>query len=157
MRLNSNNNRIIIRFGNGVSQKAHRFLVPANATFGVADANYSYTDYVNVPFQVWDVDRGVQLNIAFRDQDRNGTFNLLPYNVADADASLQSREYVYISDTEYNANNPNSNLAINGGHIYNNMYYFWPTLAEGATWNVGSIPETQLSIQNVFFDQFAEN
>jgi surface protein len=150
---NSNNNRIIIRFGNGVSQKAHRFLVPANATFGVADANYSYTDYVNVPFQVWDVDRGVQLNIAFRDQDRNGTFNLLPYNVADADASLQSREYVYISDTEYNANNPNSNLAINGGHIYNNMYYFWPTLAEGATWNVGSIPETQLSIQNVFFDQ----
>lgn len=150
---NSNNNRIIIRFGNGVSQKAHRFLVPANATFGVADANYSYADYVNVPFQVWDVDRGVQLNIAFRDQDRNGTFNLLPYNVADADASLQSREYVYISDTEYNANNPNSNLAINGGHIYNNMYYFWPTLAEGATWNVGSIPETQLSIQNVFFDQ----
>ncbi|MDW8288277.1 MAG: sialidase family protein, partial [Flammeovirgaceae bacterium] len=44
-----------IRFGNGRKQKAHRFTVPAGSTSGVPANQYTYRDYVDVPFEVWDI------------------------------------------------------------------------------------------------------
>ena len=46
------------------------------ATSGVPASDYTYKDYVDVPFQVWDVTNNRQLMCSFRDQERDGTFNL---------------------------------------------------------------------------------
>ncbi len=129
----ANNATVEIRFGPGKSQKAHRFLVPVGASSGVAAANYSYTDYVTVPFEVWDITNNKQLMASFRDQGRDGVFNLIPSNTDNIDATLQSREYLYINNIEYNATTPSSNIALNGGHEFNKMFFIWPTLAIGGT------------------------
>lgn len=131
-----------IRFGPGKTQKAHRFLVPEGATSGVPDANYSYANYVDVPFEVWDINSNRQLMVSFRDQDRNGVFNLLPFNTSGPPLE-QSREYVYIHNVNYNASAPNASIAVNGGHQFNLMYNIWPRLADGKNWP-GDVVESQL-------------
>lgn len=142
----ANNTSVELRFGTGKSQKAHRFLVPVGSTSGVPDASYSYTDYVTVPFEVWDITNNRQLMVSFRDQDRNGEFNLLPENT-DGAPTVQSREYVYINNVTYDAQTPNSNIAINGGHVFQQMYFFWPVLAAGKTWPTSILP-SQLQFQS---------
>ena len=52
-----------IRFGPGKIQKAHRF-------------RFSYEDFVDVPFEVWDIANNRQLTVAFGDYDGNGKINL---------------------------------------------------------------------------------
>lgn len=126
------NASVEVRFGPGRSQMAHRFTVPAGATSGVPDANYSFSDYVTVPFEVWDITNNRQLMVSFRDQDLNGAFNLLLNNTTGT-ATEQSREYIYINNVNYNASTPSANIAVNGGHVFQEMYFFWPTLAAGST------------------------
>lgn len=121
-----------IRFGNGRSQKAHRFLVPEGASSGVPDENYSYADYVEVPFEVWDITNNQQLMVSFRDQDRNGQFNLRLSNT-EGDALTQSREYLFVNKVPY-AENPNSSISVSGGQKHNEMYFVWPVLATDKTW-----------------------
>lgn len=139
-----------VRFGTGQSQKAHRFLVPEGATSGVAAANYSYQDYVEVPFEVWDVTNNRQLMVSFRDQGRDGAFNLILQNTdAETPAAQHSREYIYIHNVDYSASAPNANIAVSGGHEVDEMYFFWPVLAEGANWNPGSLPTSTLNINRL--------
>lgn len=138
----ANSISVELRFGPGKTQKAHRFLVPEGATSGVPEANYSYTDYVDVPFEVWDVTNNRQLMVSFRDQGRDGQFNLINFNT-EAAALLQSREYVYVNNVTYNASAPNPNIAVNGGQVFNMMYNIWPYLAAGKSWP-GDIVESQL-------------
>ena len=138
------NASVEVRFGSGKTQKAHRFLVPAGATSGVPDVSYSYADYVDVPFEVWDVTNNKQLMVSFRDQDRNGQFNLLLQNT-EGDATTNSREYIYISNVDYNATTPSANIATNGGHIFQEMYFFWPVLADGKTWPA-DVTDSQIKI-----------
>lgn len=123
-----------IRFGPTRSQKAHRFLVPSGATSGVAAANYSYQDYVNVPFEVWDITNNRQLMASFRDQGRDGAFNLIPSNVDNPTATLQAREYLYVNNVAYNATTPSPSISVNGGHEFSMMFNIWPFLATGSTW-----------------------
>lgn len=134
-----------VRFGPGLTQKAHRFLVPAGSTSGVHDVDYTYQDYVDVPFQVWNIKANQQLMVAFRDQDRNGVFDLLAQNVDATDATQQSREYLFINNVPYSAS-PNSLIAQAGGQKYQEMYFFWPVLATAATWNPLSLPLSKLQI-----------
>jgi photosystem II stability/assembly factor-like uncharacterized protein len=123
-----------IRFGPGMSQKAHRFLVPSGATSGVAATSYAYQDYLDVNFEVWDVTNNQQLMVSFRDQGRDSTFNLIDENTTSAVATAQSREYIFVNNVAYNPSSPNSNIAKAGGETYNEMYNIWPVLATGATW-----------------------
>lgn len=125
---------IEIRFGPGRQQKAHRFLVPAGTTSGVSAADYTYQDYVDVPFEVWDVTNNRQLMASFRDQGRDGAFNLIAANTTSTVATEQSREYLYIHDVDYSAAASNASIAQNGGQESNYMFFFWPTLADGASW-----------------------
>ncbi len=127
---NANQITVEVRFGPGRSQKAHRFLVPEGATSGVSPSNYSYANYVDVPFEVWDITNNRQLMVSFRDQGRDGAFDLLVSNTTGA-ANLQSREYVFINNVVYNATTPNPSIATSGGHEFNEMYFFWPTLTSG--------------------------
>lgn len=126
------NASVEVRFGPGRTQKAHRFLVPEGATSGVPDVSYAYADYVDVPFEVWDITNNRQLMVSFRDQDRNGQFNLSLQNTEGA-ATTQSREYIYINNINYAAT-PSSSITINGGQTAQQMYFFWPVLSEGKSW-----------------------
>lgn len=140
------NASVEIRFGPGKTQKAHRFTVPEGATSGVAVANYTYQNYVDVPFEVWDITNNRQLMISFRDQGRDGKFNLITQNTEAATPALQhSREYLYVNNVTYSAI-ANSSIASNGGHVFNQMYNIWPVLAAGATWNDAGMPASTFRI-----------
>jgi photosystem II stability/assembly factor-like uncharacterized protein len=140
-----------IRFGPGIKQKAHLFLVPEGATSGVLVNNYSFTDYVDVPFQVWDVTNELnprQIMVSFRDQNRNGQFDLVPQFLEaapPADPLLHSREYVYINNVDY-SETQNASIAVAGGQEHKLMYNFFPALASGETWDPDNLPVSSLEI-----------
>ncbi len=129
-----------IRFGTGLSQKAHRFTVGGQGG-GVPVSGYIYNDYVDVPFEVWDVTNNKQLMVSFRDQKEDGDFDL---NIPAGETS--GREYFFINGVDY-AESPSADIAINGGHSYKQLYFFWPNLADGATWNESNIPDSKISIE----------
>lgn len=136
-----------IRFGPGKSQKAHRFTVPAGATSGVPTASYSYANYVDVPFEAWDVTTPAsprQIMVSFRDQANNGAFDLVTQYFG-TDAAINSREYVYVHDVDY-AGTASPSIAQNGQHEFRLMYNFFPALAAGATWLPASLPASTLVI-----------
>lgn len=140
----TNTPSIEIRFGAGLSQKAHRFLVPAGSTSGVPDENYSYVDYIDVPFEVWDVEDNRQLMISFRDQENNGVFNLNERN-PDDELLADNREYLYIHDITY-ADNPENTIAVSGGQEVSQLIFFWPTLSEGGGWDPDNLPTSSFNI-----------
>ncbi|MEP2023343.1 MAG: T9SS type A sorting domain-containing protein [Reichenbachiella sp.] len=134
-----------IRFGSGIGQKAHRFTVNKQAA-GVPDADYQYEDYVDVPFEVWDIDNDVQLMAAFRDQQEDGEFNLIEAFTDGEDGTNHSREYLFISSEEYDDTTPNSNMSTDGGHVFENMFFIWPVLAEDETWDAENLPTSEFVI-----------
>jgi len=133
-----------IRFGNSIKQKAHRFIVPAGATAGVKDDYYEYADYVDVPFQVWDTKNNRQLMVSFRDQEKDGSFNLYP--TTGKDYAQLGREYIYISAVKYEENKPNANIMKTGGHRYKNMYMLWPQLDPKFNWEELDFPDSKICI-----------
>ncbi len=136
---------IEIRFGPGMTQKAHRFYVPAGATSGVPYTDYTYQDYVDVPFEVWDVTNNRQLMCSFRDQERDGEFNL--YERTGEDYGELGREYIFINAVPYSASTPDPNIAVTGGRSYKLIYFFWPTLAEGGTWDPDNLPDSKIYVE----------
>lgn len=129
-----------IRFGGNNSQFAHRFTVPDGETSGVPIANYSYQDFVEVPFEIWDIENNRQLAFSFRDQENDGVFNLNKRSESD-EALSNAREYFYIHDVDYEET-PNADIAQDGAVEFANMYYFWPVLNEGAEWNADNLQES---------------
>ncbi len=139
-----------VRFGPGISQFAHRFTVPAGATSGVPVLSYSYANYVQVPFQVWDVTNPIvprQLMVSFRDQANNGQFDLVPQYFG-TDPALNSREYLFINDVTYSTS-PHANITVPGGHEHQLVYSFFPALAESATWDPDNLPVSHLLIHYI--------
>ena len=132
-----------IRFGQG-TQKAHRFTVGGLGA-GVPATSYQYQDYVEVPFQVWDPVNNVQLMASFRDQQEDGSWNLMTANTSGA-TSEHSREYLYIHSTKY-SESPNASIATTGGHETNQMYFFWPVYAGSGTFDPASLPQSSLNVE----------
>ncbi|MDH4090961.1 MAG: T9SS type A sorting domain-containing protein [Cyclobacteriaceae bacterium] len=122
-----------IRFGPGKTQKAHRFLVPEGSSSGVPDGDYTYQGFADVPFEVWDVTNGRQLMVSFRDQGRDGKFNLTEASTSGLPAESQSREYIFVNNVDYN-NSPDPNIVAAGGHLHKLMYNIWPVLVGGGAW-----------------------
>lgn len=129
-----------LRFGPGKSQKAHRFSAPDRS--GVPPENYVYEEYSDVPFEVWDLTNNRQIMVSYRDRKNDGQFNLIPLNFSDL-----GREYIFINSVPYDPINPDPNIGVNGGHIYKNIYFIWPVLQTGATWDPGNLPESTLLIK----------
>lgn len=129
-----------IRFGTGLSQKAHRM----NRAF-LTDNSYTYIDYSDVPFQVWDITNNRQLMVSYLDSSNNGFFNLSVY-----DGVAIPREAIFINAIPYNASAPfDSIVAGHGGkegHKYKNSYVITPALASGAIWNPTTLPTSTLRI-----------
>ncbi len=130
-----------LRFGQG-NQLAHRFTVGTQGS-GVPDADYVFEDYVEVPFQAWDVDNNQQLMVSFRDQSEDGKWNLISENT-EGDPSLHSREYVFIHLERY-ADSVSQNIAKNGGQTSSQLYFMWPVLSN-ATFDDSNLPESNLKI-----------
>jgi photosystem II stability/assembly factor-like uncharacterized protein len=129
-----------LRFGPGKSQKAHRFTVPAGSTSGVPDANYSYQDYIDVPFEVWDIDNNQQLMVSFRDQLNDGQFNLEVSN------SARAREYVFPQAVPY-ATTPSPDITKNAGHTFKQLFWIWPVLPAGRTWDPANLPASTFRVR----------
>jgi photosystem II stability/assembly factor-like uncharacterized protein len=137
-----------IRFGPGQTQKAHRFFVPPNKTNGLSPTDYTYQSYVDVPFEVWDVTNNRQLMASFRDQNRNGKFDLLPEYLTNGgtDYLLNSREYIYVHNETYNSSAPSSSISQTGGQSVKMMYNIFPALASEAVWNESNLPASKIII-----------
>ncbi|MFC2104884.1 T9SS type A sorting domain-containing protein, partial [Bacteroidota bacterium] len=134
-----------IRFGPGISQKAHRFTVPDQSTSGVPYSDYTYQDYIEVPFEVWDISNNKQLMVSFRDQEQDGVFNL--YERTGDDYGELGREYIMVNSVEYNETTPDPNIAQNGGVTYKTLYFLWPVLADDAIWAPENLPESKIVIE----------
>ncbi|MFT6961481.1 MAG: hypothetical protein ACJAWV_001196 [Flammeovirgaceae bacterium] len=136
-----------VRFGSGLTQKAHRFTVNKQGS-GVAPTGYTYQDYVDVPFQVWDVTNNKQLMVSFRDQKENGVWNLVESNLNAGDAEDDSREYTFIHAVDYNDASPDAGIAQNGGagigHQFRQMYFIAPQLVAGFTFDANTLPSSKL-------------
>ena len=145
-----------IRFGPNLTQFAHRYSVPPNGGTagdggaGIALADYMYRDYVEVPFQVWDTDNNRQLMVSFRDQANDGAWDLIARNTT-GPGSTHSREYLFISKHDYNANAPLSDYTTDGGFTSGLMYFLWPVLSDGdeVTWDPNSPSPGTLEIDFV--------
>jgi photosystem II stability/assembly factor-like uncharacterized protein len=132
-----------IRFGQG-TQMAHRFTVNGQGP-GVPANQYEYQDYVEVPFQAWDTENNQQLMVSFRDQQEDGAWNLIEA-LTDGATEDHSREYFYIHNIPY-AESAADTIAVDGGHEVGEMYFFWPVLASGATFDPDNLPSSELAIE----------
>lgn len=155
----SDYSNIEIRFGQG-SQKAHRFWVSEtagphdNGGPDVPFSEYRFADYVDVPFQVWDVDDNRQLMVSFRDQAEDGEFNLIEPHSTEAPGTrnLQSYEFIFIHKHDYDDAAPDSRIARDGRIIDGMLYGLLPVLTPGAAWTPYSLPKqtVKLELKNIY-------
>lgn len=134
-----------VRFGPDKKQMAHRFTPPDGP--GVPRSQFPYADYVEVPFEVWDITNNQQLMVSFRDRLADGVYDLTP-----DDADDQGREYIFVHAVPYDAAAPDPNIGQDGGPLYKQMYFMWPILASGATWDPDNLPESVLRINYETFE-----
>jgi photosystem II stability/assembly factor-like uncharacterized protein len=127
-----------IRFGNGKKQKAHRFTVPTGATSGVPASDYTYRDYIEVPFEVWDITNNRQLMVSFRDQVANGKFDLI-------DNFSAGREYIFVHALPY-SEQASSSIAKNAGHTFRSTYLLWLRMLDGVTFNENNLPASFIRV-----------
>lgn len=128
-----------LRFGPGKSQRAHRF-IPDDGP-GILLNTYPFANYAEVPFEAWDMKNNRQLAVSFRDRLHDGVFDLIPW-----DEGNVGREYIFIHAVSYDPELPNPNIAKTGGTIYKMLYFTWPILSDGATWQAENLPESMLRI-----------
>jgi len=137
---------IEVRFGQG-SQMAHRFTVGLQGP-GVPVSQYTYQDYVEVPFQVWDIDNDRQLMVSFRDQQEDGAWDLKPINTTSPHDD-DSREYIFVHDIAY-SDSSSEIISTTGGHDIENMYFFWTHLNAGVEFNSSTLPQSSVTISKEF-------
>ncbi len=121
-----------IRFGNGLSQKAHMF--------EKIEEYFEYKNFIDVPFQVWDITNNKQLAVCYYDIEKNNKYDL---NAADGDE-------IFISNLDYNANTPNSNLAKDSGLEYKNIFVVTPKNLSGVAWDPANHPTSNIRILTGF-------
>ena len=101
---------------------------------------YEYQDYVDVPFEVWDITNNQQISFSFRDWANDGAFDLIPF-----DGTNPQREYMVINAVPYSAT-ADTSLAKDDGNYYKNIFFIWPILASGGTWDPNNLPASTLRI-----------
>jgi hypothetical protein len=139
---------IEIRFGPGKKQKAHRFTGLSGADGSEARGDYEYHDYVEVPFEVWDVTNRRQLMVSFRDQANDGDYQLLRFYYPDPVDGHASLEYIFAHDLLYDPAGPDNDLS--AGHL-DAPRSIWcaPLLSASYSgeWSPQTFPATTLRIQ----------
>ena len=133
-----------IRFGPGKSQKAYRFSVPEGSTSGVSHANYIYQDFIDVPFEVWNIsaDPPEQITVSFRDNKNDGTFNII-------EDFGESREYIFPQNIPYDSTMSQTEITKQWGQVYKSLFLIWPYLSSNASWNPENLPISSIKIESV--------
>ena len=121
-----------------------RFSVPEGSTTGVSSQFYTYQDYVDVPFEVWNMstDPAQQMTVSFRDNNNNGKFDL------NTDFNL-SREYLFTQNIPYDETMSQSDVSKQNGQLHKTTYLVWLYSQDGTTWDESSLPESKINITNV--------
>jgi hypothetical protein len=101
-------------------------------------------DYIDVPFEAWDTENNRQLMLSFRDQERDGAFNLMERIPND---DISGREYFFVHALPYSETAASAEIAKQGGYTHKQLYFFWPTLAEDASWSPDSLPQSTITIE----------
>ncbi len=122
-----------VRFGEGKKQKAHRHAFSEDFT-------NSYLDYVEVPFEVWDIDNNRQLMVSFLDFDENNIWNLVEIGMEDLNnlpelLSIHALDYDTLPSPELNGFVNQSYYTIFGGQDF------------GSEVDGNNLPEGNLLIQ----------
>jgi len=136
-----------IRFGPGKGQKAHRF---NRGYFVEGNPIMQYQDYVDVPFEVWDITNNQQLAATFRDQGEDGAFNLIPLNIIyDFDDMTnnpnQSQEWISGYPNIPYTDTPNEVIKNTGG-AGQDVFAVFGYLTDGATWDPKNLPSSSVSL-----------
>lgn len=116
-----------VRISRTEKQKAYRYIrtIPP----GQDQVTFVYGGFVEVPFTVWDVKTGQQLNACFTEWDRSAVFD---GTWGPDDTERGGREYLFIMRSEYD---PNGGMYDdqNPGIQADVLYTIWPRLKEGKT------------------------
>ena len=139
-----------IRFGPGKTQKAHRFILAP----GQIDYKFEYKDYVEVPFEVWDLTNNRQVMVSFTDQRGDGAFDLIHKKIDYVannwwlDPAL-SNERIHITPEIPYSSNPDEKIKIAGTNSfqYVTTYNVLGYLTEGASWNPTALPPSSFSLK----------
>lgn len=138
-----------IRFGPGKTQKAHRFILAP----GQINYKFEYKDYVEVPFEVWDLTNVRQVMVSFVDQRGDGAFDLIPKKIDYAanwwlDPAL-SNERIHITPEIPYSSNPDEVIKIGGTNSFQfiTAYTVLGYLTEGASWNPTALPPSSFSLK----------
>lgn len=115
-----------LRFGPGKSQKAARFI---NATM-------DYKDYIDVPFEAWDISKNRQLMVSFQDINKSGGFNLTGLN----------GDKIHFHNLPYDSTQADVNVAKTNGIKYKNNFVIGLRNAVGVTWDATKLPNAYLRI-----------
>jgi photosystem II stability/assembly factor-like uncharacterized protein len=124
--VNSDLTDIEIRFGPGKTQKAHLF---SNNTF-------LYKNYVDVPFEVWDMKNNRQLMCSFTDVYANNVFNL----------GLSRGDVIFVNNVDYDSANPSNDINVTSGLKHENIFVVAFKMRLGKVWNADNLPDIKLSI-----------
>ncbi len=126
---------IEIRFGSGITQKAHRHFADGNI-------ENTYLDYVEVPFQVWDVLADKQLMVSFNDADNNGAWSI--NEVGEELDPENSNEILIIHSLDYDANQPSAEL----NDVLNKaIYAVFAGTFKGAELGTQALPTAKIAIR----------
>lgn len=128
-----------IRFGPDMNQKAHRFIFPDPQN--PLEVPPVFMDYIDVPFEVWDIDHERQLMASFVDFPQNGVFDLVEF-----DQLYPSQQFILVNAVAYDETMPSPNIAQGMGLVYKNTYAILPYLAEGASWEPNNLPASNIRI-----------
>lgn len=115
-----------IRFGPGKSQMAHRF----------TSSDHIYQDYVEVPFEAWDIENNKQLMLSFLDNDENGKFNV----------SIFKGDHILVNAVDYDSLNPSSDIAVDLGDKHKNIIALTVRGTSDFTWDPDSLPDAYLRV-----------
>jgi len=126
-----------LRFGSSKKQKAARFI---NSTM-------DYQDYLDVPFEAWDITNNRQLMVSFQDVNKNGVFSLAAFN----------GDKIHIHNLLYDSTAANANIAKTNGIQYKNNYVVVFRNATGVTWNPATLPNALLRINVGYRSSFKRN
>ena len=127
---------IEIRFGSGITQKAHRHFASGGSI------ENTYLDYVEVPFQVWDVLADRQLMVSFNDADNNGTWSINEVG-AELDPS-NSDEIFIVHSLDYNPNQPAAEIS---GILDKGIYAVFAGTFVGTELGTQALPTATIAVR----------
>lgn len=127
---------VVISFGAGLSQKAHRF-TSSSAALNPDASEFVYADYITVPFAVTDKTTGAKLMVSFRDDNASGAFEI-----------GNGMEQIFVHSADYNDTEPLAEITAASGIVYNQIISMNPVLIEGATWDAANLPEASITLDN---------